>query len=362
MRISDRYIGWQVLRGTLIAVMALSMLLVLGRIFQEIRPMVVEQNVPLPLVGRFILNVFPLSLMFTIPWGFMAAVLLVFGRLARDQEMGALQLSGMSMPRIALPVFVIGALLSWLCVWINVSLVPRSNAAVNSILYDAVRRDPRSLITPGVITSQLANLRVFVQERQGDHVRSLHVYRLPDASKNERYGEYIYAEDAAIAVDQERQQIKLTLNSTYIEKPDQQGNLDIYVASAAPWRLDLTEKKRLRSGAMTNEELRQLIKDPQSNLNNATRVKYETEIAQRYAFALASFSFAWIAVPLSLGRRRKDGNGGMLMALLIGAGYFLLNLLAQKSTNTATATLILWMPNFLCILLGSWLFWRVRFR
>jgi len=314
------------------------------------------------LVGRFILNVFPLSLMFTIPWGFMAAVLLVFGRLARDQEMGALQLGGMSLPRIAMPVFVIGALLSCLCVWINVSLVPRSNAAVNSIVYDAVRRDPRSLITPGVITSQLANLRVFVQERQGDHVRSLHVYRLPDASKNELYGEYIYAEDAAIAVDQERQQIKLTLNSTYIEKPDQQGNLDIYVASAAPWRLDLTEKKRLRSGAMTNEEMRQLIQDPQSKLSNATRVKYETEIAQRYAFALASFSFAWIAVPLSLGRRRKDSNGGMLMALLIGAGYFLLNLLAQKSATSAIATLILWLPNGLCVLLGSWMFWRVRFR
>jgi lipopolysaccharide export system permease protein len=115
IRISDRYIFTQVFRATSYAVIALSMFLVLGRIFQEIRPLVVEQHVPLPLVGKFILCVFPVSLMFTIPWGFMAAVLLVMGRLSSEQELNAMQLGGMNLPRIAMPVIFLGALLSAHC-------------------------------------------------------------------------------------------------------------------------------------------------------------------------------------------------------------------------------------------------------
>ena len=61
-RISDRYLFFQVLQATVYAVVALSLFIVLGQIFQEIRPLLVENRVPLPLVGKFILNVFPKSL------------------------------------------------------------------------------------------------------------------------------------------------------------------------------------------------------------------------------------------------------------------------------------------------------------
>ena len=83
MRISDRYIGKQVLMGTLYAVMVLGVVLVLGNLFKKIQPLLVDQKAPLELVMRFVINVLPLSLMYTVPWGFLSAVLLVFGRLVR---------------------------------------------------------------------------------------------------------------------------------------------------------------------------------------------------------------------------------------------------------------------------------------
>jgi lipopolysaccharide export LptBFGC system permease protein LptF len=86
MRISDIYIGRQVLLGTLTAVLVLSLVLVLGNLFKQIHPLLVDQKAPLSLVLRFVLNVLPFSLMFTVPWGFLSAVLLVFGRMSSDQE------------------------------------------------------------------------------------------------------------------------------------------------------------------------------------------------------------------------------------------------------------------------------------
>ena len=83
MRISDRYIARQVIVVTLYAIVVLSVVLVMGNLFKQIRPLLVEQGAPIGSVLRFVVNVVPYSLMFTIPWGFLSAVLLVFGRMSR---------------------------------------------------------------------------------------------------------------------------------------------------------------------------------------------------------------------------------------------------------------------------------------
>ena len=360
-RTTDRYLFRQICKTTVYAVVALSLFLVIGQIFQEIRPLIVDKRVPLLLVGKFILNVFPMSLMFTIPWGFMAATLLVFGRLSQEQELNAMQLGGQSLPRIALPVFAFGAMLSGLCLWVNVQIVPRANARMDNIVYEAVERDPKSLIKPGMITSQLNNLRIFVQSKDDEKLHSLHLYRLPDPKKPGSVGEYVYAEDATLGVDPVKKQIKLTLTSAYIESTDKSGELNIYVASAAPWKVDLTRKKKYSASSMTEEEIRALLADPPETMEAKDKTRYLTSITQRYSFAMASLAFAFISVPLSLTKRRKDSTSGILSALLLGAGYFIFSLVAQKSSDPSLATIILWIPNALCVLIGMILFRRVRF-
>ena len=57
MRLSDRYIARQVLVGTLYAIVVLSLVLVMGNLFKQVRPLLVEQQAPPGLVFRFILKV-----------------------------------------------------------------------------------------------------------------------------------------------------------------------------------------------------------------------------------------------------------------------------------------------------------------
>ena len=61
MRISDRYIGKQVLEGTLYAVLLLGVVLVLGNLFKQIQPLLVDQGAPWGRVVRFVISVLPLS-------------------------------------------------------------------------------------------------------------------------------------------------------------------------------------------------------------------------------------------------------------------------------------------------------------
>ncbi len=145
MLLADRYIARQILLGTLYAIVVLSLVLVMGNLFKQARPLLVEQHAPLGLVLRFVINVLPFSLMFTIPWGFLSAVLLVFGRMSSDNEITSFRVAGLSLWRLSLPVFVIGAVFSGICLWINVNVVPHAKASLTEMIYEQVKRDPRSL-------------------------------------------------------------------------------------------------------------------------------------------------------------------------------------------------------------------------
>ena len=89
MKILDRYIARQLLGVTALGVMALSALLLLGNLFKELRPLLVENKAPISIVLEFIFQVIPFSLMFSIPWGFLTAVLLVYGRLLHLRGRGS---------------------------------------------------------------------------------------------------------------------------------------------------------------------------------------------------------------------------------------------------------------------------------
>lgn len=366
MRLSDRYIAKQILLGTVYAIVILSLVLVMGNLFKQARPLLVEQNAPLSLVFRFVINVLPFSLMFTIPWGFLSAVLLVFGRMSGDNEITSFRVAGISLVRLALPVFVMGALLSALCLWINVNVVPLAKASLTDMVYEQVKRDPRSLLDPGVVQSRFENQKVFVEAREGDALKGFHLYQISKATETKppRADAYIHAGSVELIVDEDKRQLRLKLIDTFIETKNRDGSADLaFAGEAEPWLFDFgsNRNRRVKSSAMTNGEITRYLRD-NPDLPKAKQVSFRAEITKRYSFSLACFSFACVAVPLGLKSRRKDTSSGLIISLLIGTAYFLFTVVADDFETDAGAAFALWAPNVFCILLGLWLFRRARFR
>jgi lipopolysaccharide export LptBFGC system permease protein LptF len=366
MRILDRHIGKQVLLGTLYAVLVLGVVLVLGNLFKQIQPLLVDQKAPVELVLRFVLSVLPLSLMFTVPWGFLSAVLLVFGRLSSDHEVTAMRVAGVSLMRLAAPVFVIGALLSLASIWINVNVVPRSKATSVRLLYEQAKRDPDSLLKPGVAQGNFNGdddeiLKVLIEGRSGEWVRGFHFYQLPAKSGDRTY---VHATKAALAVDEPNSQLRVKLEDAYFETHKKNGTIEMaFAGKAEPLLIDLKnpQHRKLRAGAMSNSEILHEV-ETNPDFTPARRVAFHSEITRRYTFSMACFSFAFIAVPLGLTKRRKDTSGGLVLSLLIGTGYFLVTMLAEQFKSEPATTLMLWAPNIVCVLLGLFLFHRARFK
>lgn len=367
MRISDRYIGKQVLLGTLYAVLVLGLVLVLGNLFKKIQPLLVDQKAPLELVLRFVISVLPLSLMYTVPWGFLSAVLLVFGRLSSDQEITAFRVAGVSLVRLAAPVFVIGAALSGISLWLNLNVVPHSKASAVQLLYEQASRDPGSLLKPGVVQGNFRGeggdvQKVLIEDRSGEWVEGFHFYQVPEDPNDDRT--YVHAARAALTIDDAKSQLKVKLENAYFETHKPDGRIEMALAGQAePLLIDLKNPKhrKKRASAMTNEEI---LAEVATNhqLTSAKKVQFRSEITKRYSFSMACFAFAFIAVPLGLGARRRDSSGGLVLSLVIGISYFLMTMLAEEFKSDAGATAMLWAPNLICVGIGLVLFRRARFR
>jgi lipopolysaccharide export system permease protein len=370
--LSDRYIGRQVLGGTLFTVVLLSVVLVLGNVFKEIRPLLVDQRVPLAVVLQVVLNIIPFSLMFTIPWGFLASILLVFGRLSLENELHGFRMAGMSLTRLAAPVFMLGILFSGLCGWINVQVVPHARGEIEDMLFNLARRDPRALLNPGMVQSRFKRVKVFVERKEEGTLHGLHLYQMGDDTQPSDPDDptsqpaYVHAAEATLVVDSEQQNLRATLRDAYFETWREDGRPEIaFSTEAEPWLFDFSAMRfrKPRASAMNNQEILDFL-EKDTVLNEAQRAAMRAEISRRYAFSMACFSLAFIGVPLGINARRRDTSSGLALSLAIGGGYFLFSLLATQwhGSSEAVTTALLWAPNFLCIAIGLWLLRRARFR
>jgi lipopolysaccharide export system permease protein len=121
------------------------------------------------------------------------------------------------------------------------------------------------------------------------------------------------------------------------------------------------KQRKANSNSMSNAEIRQhLVDNP--DMKESRRVEFRSEITKRYSFSMACLAFAFVAVPLSLKSRRKDTSTGLILSLLLGAGYFLFTVLSAEFKTDLGATAVLWLPNVLCVLIGLFLFRRTRFK
>jgi len=119
MKILDRYLVGQIFGTVIWAVSLLTMILVLGNALRDLLSLLLSHQVPVSYIATVIGYLLPFSLTYSIPWGVLVAVLLVFGRLSSDNELVAFRANGIGMPRICYPVFGLAIMFLGICLWIN---------------------------------------------------------------------------------------------------------------------------------------------------------------------------------------------------------------------------------------------------
>jgi len=364
LRLMDRYIGKQIISATIFGVVLLSVMLVMGNLFKELRPLLVEDKASPMQVGQFVLSFLPFSLIYTIPWGFLVAVLLVFGRLSAENELVSMRMSGLSLLRISMPVFVIAALLSAICLWLNIAMAPKAKDTMKFVLYEAVKENPNAMLDPGVVQTRFKGQKIFIEGRNGNILNGLHIYHLNEENETDFPSRSIYAREAKLKIIDESKQIRLNLTDATIDSQNPDGTRELaFIGEWEPLLFDFTadRKKRRKPSTMTNDEIRARLATGEE-IEVSKRYNLNNEIHRRYAFSCACLALALVAVPLGINARRKETSTGLAISIAVGLAYFLFFMVAsefQKKEGN-TAILLFWLPNVVCLLLGISLFFRAR--
>lgn len=362
LRLMDRYIGRQIAAATVFGVIVLSVLLLMGNLFKELRPLLVEEHASPALVLRFIFSVLPFSLIYTIPWGFLVAVLLVFGRLSAENELVSMRMAGVSLLRVAMPVYTIAALLCCLCLWLNISMAPQAKDEMKFVLYEAVKANPNAMLDPGVVQTRFQDQKIFVEGRKGDVLEGMHLYALNKENETGFPSASVYAREAKLRIIEETKQIRLHLTDAYMEVRSPTGKRELaFIGEQEPLLFDFAaeRKKKQKASLMTNAQIRQAL-EQQTDMEDSKRYQLNNEMHRRYAFSLACLALSLVAVPLGIQAQRKETSTGLAMSILVGLCYFLFFMIADSFEKKPgnTAVLLYWLPNLTCLGLGIVLFFK----
>ncbi len=366
MKIIDRYVGGSVLSTALFGVVVLSLVLVLGKLFKELLDVIINNpDVPITTVLTFMALALPFSLTFTIPWGFLTALLLVFGRISADNELVALRSSGVSVPRICVPVFILGIALTLLCCWINIEIAPRAERKITATAVDILTRNPAALFRPDEVVDQFPDRRIYVGGKTGEKLKNLIVFELNSANEPLQM---IHAKEAIITPDAKNARLLLNLHQARYEQRDKEDPRNIskirqgitmdegdFSLSLEKFYKEYLTGRRLSS--YTLSELRQFIADGA----DGKPLEAGVELQKRFSASLACFAFALIAVPLGITTQRKETSVGFALSLVVAFTYFFFIIMADTFRNNAAAhpAILIWIPNVLFITLGAVLFWRL---
>src|SRR3989338_1218061 len=125
MQILRRYVLRELFGPCLMAFVVFTFVLVIGNLV-KLADLLVNKWVPLWDVLQLFGLLVPSLLSHTVPMAILTGTLLAFGRLASDQEITAMQASGVSPWSLAIPVAVVGVIASLALVLVNDQFVPPS--------------------------------------------------------------------------------------------------------------------------------------------------------------------------------------------------------------------------------------------
>lgn len=414
MKTLDRYILRQLIVVTFLGVLSLTMLLLLGQLFKELHALLVESGAPPRIVVDFILQVIPFSLTFSVPWGFLTAVLLVYGRLAADNELTSMRMAGLSLWRLSLPAIGMGIALSALCYYINIEIAPRGKQAMSELVINAAMANPRNLLNSSQDAIKMDKVQLYIEGRDGDRLRGVHIYPLSrdndnDATKSDSaHFDAMHAQSADIGdFNLKTRQLRLTLYDAVIERSEDNEVTDMPLIQSMPLSIHIPVRthRKLKPNRFTHTEISEILCHQETvkqvdresldrysrvaslhpsfpcasqlwadavadvsymadSMNQKMERSFRTEGIQRASFACACIVFSLIGVPLAITARRRDTSTGFAIGILVAAVYFVALVFCELSRKAAGMTpyIVLWLPNVLCAAFAIWQHAKAKYR
>ena len=366
MRILRGYIVRQVLILLGIGIAIFVGVLLLGNALKDVMAMLVNQQISLTVVLKMLGLLIPWVLVYALPLGFLAALLLVFGRISADNELVAMRTGGVGLFSLVLPVLLLALFLCGLMAWINTDLSPRCRVAWKSLARGSIE-NPADLLLPGRYIRQFPGGTIYIGGKNGDELEDVLLYKYEGSDLRDQ----IHANSATVELDPGSLELRLQLSGVdWYYRLD--GGSATNATNATPeWGTMLMDESfhtnRLGS-------LEKFVEQPDLSDMTFSQLREELRLVRaageldgpivfhlhrQVAVSFVCFAFGLVGIPLGIRAHRRETTVGLALALVMAVAYFGVQMVAQSMETSPGAYphLIVWLPNLVFAAVGSRLLW-----
>ncbi len=275
-----------------------------------------DENVGLRVAVNYYLTQLPEVLIILLPVALLLALLFSLGRMSRANEVVSMLTAGVSLPRVLLPLIVIGFLTAGGTLALNYSLAPHAELARKTLI-DEARSKPESIVHGQIFRNRSDARTWFIQNfRTGENTFN-NVQVLQQDAHNNITTNYV----AARAIYRPATKI-WELEGVKIVHYDRTGNivseeiepsLKISHWSETPFRLDSANARAEYLGV---PELREYL-TMNADFPSTLLAPFRTHLEYRFALPWTCLVVVCIAAPLGIGYSRRGILSSVAAAVIL---------------------------------------------
>ncbi len=358
MRILDRYIVREVFRHALLGLVVFTFVFFVPQLIR-LMELFVRHSGSGAQVFTLFMCIFPAVFVFTVPMATLIGVLLGLGRMSADSEIIALTALGIGRRRILLPVGVLALTGAVVTLVMTTWLGPLALRTFRTLQADLITSQVSFAVQPRVFDERFPKLILYVNDVAASGTQWHGVFLAQTGSEG---GSQLTLADKAIVIAEPKLgklELHLQGGTTHEFSRDDADHYSVTAFGQSDWPIEFTGLAIAQPRQLNNPErsVRELWNDNGPGWREA-----RVELHRRFAFPMACFAFALIAVPLGAQPRRGGRAAGTLLAVLLIAGYYLLTVMgagfARQGTMTPAAGI--WIANAVVFALGLTLLPRME--
>lgn len=291
-------------------------------------------NIPANLIWQLTIALVPNVIAFTCPMAMLVGTIIGLTKMQGDSEIVAIRAAGVGNMQIALPIMLLGAVMSIFAFFVNLEGVPMAASLVRGVALQTAITKLESPIEPGVFNSEVAGYTIYV--KGGDFATS--------TWKNI----FIYSEDKVSAsvrlmtsrkgrIDTTGQASELVLeNATVSTLPIEPGEGKYVSESIGEVRLAIKTKRSELIDKLSLSELRpeelglQELSEYASTRDGGERIEAIILWQRRIILSITPLIFCLLGTAIVLRLNRGARGFGIAMALGVLIGFYLLTFLGEQ--------------------------------
>jgi lipopolysaccharide export system permease protein len=357
MRLLDRYIIRNFLQPYAYCILGfLSIWLIFD--ISDNSASIFDQRTPVGAVLQFYLGQIPQVLVILLPVSLLLSLLFSLGRMSRANEIVSMLTAGVSVPRVALPLLLIGVLTTGVTFALNYSLAAHAELARKVFFDDLARGGRRDIVINGQVFRNRTDDRTWFIARFRPGSNRFNGVQIVQEDGNGNITRNYLVSDAFYDPATKTWRLENMKLTNY----DRAGNIlddkiykEYYVRdwSETPYRL---ASANVRPEFLGIGELQDYLRF-NSDFPPQLLAPFRTELEYRWALPWTCFVVAVMATPLGIGFSRRGILSSVAAAIfLVFSMNFLTQLfLALGQGFRVSPFVAAWTPNVIFLVIGLYL-------